>query len=493
MNERKFTPSLEDGSSYLKNYHYLPITTKMLYDSSTLVNVFLSIKDAHKNALLLESVENGDKWGRYSFISYDPTEIIEVRDSRILHKIDGFEKEITGVNPLEYINNLLLANSSPKIDGTPKLAGGYIGYFSYDTVRYVENRLVNIPTDDLKIPDILLFKCTEIIGFDHLTHELSVTINIPTNGDYQENYLEGTKRADKIMEEITRFTYMNRGEKNIVEPIVRSNITKEEYIRNVEIAKKRIVEGDIFQVVLSNRFEVDNPPEAFNIYRMLRSTNPSPYMYFIQTENFSIAGASPEMLVNVEDGRITTKPIAGTIRRGKDVYEDKLMENKLINDEKEKAEHTMLVDLGRNDIGKVSKFGSVQVPQMMIIEKYSQLFHITSQVEGELREDMTLIDALKAVLPAGTLSGAPKVKAMEIIDELEKNKRCLYGGTIGYISFDGVMDTCIAIRTVLIKDNKAYIQAGAGVVQDSVPEKEYLECETKAKAMIKAIKEASKL
>ncbi len=493
MNEKKYYPSLEDGKKYLEHYNYLPITTKMLYDSSTLVNVFLSLKDAHKNALFLESVENGDKWGRYSFIAFDPIETLEVKDSKITHRFDKETKEITGINPLDYIDNLLLINNSPKIDGCPKLSGGYIGYFSYDTVRYVENKLTNIPDDDLQIPDILLFKCTEIIAFDHLTHELSVTININTSGDYEKNYYEGTKKAEKILDEITRFSYLNRGEKNVVKPLVKSNITKEEYIDNVIKAKKRIVEGDIFQVVLSNRFEVENPPEAFNIYRMLRSTNPSPYMYFIQTEEFSIAGASPEMLVNVEDSKIITKPIAGTIKRGKDIYEDKLMENKLINDEKEKAEHTMLVDLGRNDIGKVSKFGSVQVPQFMITEKYSQLFHITSQVEGELRDDMSMIDALKAVLPAGTLSGAPKVKAMEIIDELEKNKRCLYGGTIGYISFDGVIDTCIAIRTVLIKDNKAYIQAGAGIVQDSIPEKEYLECETKARALINAIEEASKL
>ena len=353
--------------------------------------------------------------------------------------------------------------------------------------------MTNIPVDDLELPDILLFKCSEIITFDHLTHKLSITVNIPTEGDYQKNYLEGIKKANKILEEITRFNYIYKEEKSITEPQVKSNISQLEYITMVEKAKKRIIEGDIFQVVLSNRFEIENPPEAFSIYRSLRSTNPSPYMYYIQTKDFAIAGASPEMLVNVQNGKIITKPIAGTIRRGKDLDEDKVLESKLINDKKERAEHTMLVDLGRNDIGKVAEFGSVQVPEYMVIEKYSQLFHITSQVEGELREDKTLIDALKAVLPAGTLSGAPKVKAMEIIDELEKNKRCLYGGTIGYISFDGVMDTCIAIRTVLIKGEKAYVQAGAGIVYDSIPEKEYQECETKAKAMIKAIKEASRL
>lgn len=493
MTERKFFPSLEEGRGYLKDFDYLPISMEILYDASTLVNIFLCLKDSHENAFLLESVENGDKWGRYSFVAYDPKEKIEVRGEEIRITDESGEKLLANVNPLDYISNILLTNTSPKIEGASRFTGGYLGYFSYDTVRYVEKTLVNIPEDDLKIPDILLFKCTEIIAFDHLTHKLHITINIPTKGDYEHNYKAGMERAGKILEEITRFSYVSREEKPAMEPVVKANITKDEYIRNVQKAKERIVEGDIFQVVLSNRFEVENPPEAFSIYRMLRSTNPSPYMYYLQTKDFAIAGASPEMLVNVENGRITTKPIAGTIRRGKDLHEDKLLEAKLLGDEKERAEHTMLVDLGRNDIGKVASFGSVEVPQYMVIEKYSQLFHITSQVEGNLRNDKSLIDALKAVLPAGTLSGAPKVRAMEIIDELERNKRCLYGGTIGYISFDGVMDTCIAIRTVLVKGNKAYIQAGAGIVYDSVPENEYLECETKAKAMIRAIKEASKL
>lgn len=493
MKESNFIPSYEEGAKYLKDYKYIPITMEILFDIGTLVNIFLCIKNVHENAFLLESVENGDKWGRYSFIAYNPTEKIEVKAGAISHYFPDTVNVIDDIEPLEYINNLILRNKSPKINSDSRFTGGYLGYFSYDTVRYVEKKLTNIPVDDLELPDILLFKCSEIITFDHLTHKLSITVNIATEGDYQKNYLEGIKKANKILEEITRLNYIYKEEKSITEPQVKSNISQLEYITMVEKAKKRIIEGDIFQVVLSNRFEIENPPEAFSIYRSLRSTNPSPYMYYIQTKDFAIAGASPEMLVNVQNGKIITKPIAGTIRRGKDLDEDKVLESKLINDKKERAEHTMLVDLGRNDIGKVAEFGSVQVPEYMVIEKYSQLFHITSQVEGELREDKTLIDALKAVLPAGTLSGAPKVKAMEIIDELEKNKRCLYGGTIGYISFDGVMDTCIAIRTVLIKGEKAYVQAGAGIVYDSIPEKEYQECETKAKAMIKAIKEASRL
>lgn len=493
MNTNTFYPTLEEGRTFLRDYDYLPVTTEILYDASTLVNIFLCLKDAHENAFLLESVENGDKWGRYSFIAFDPEETIEARGKELRIIRGKEEKTYHNVDPLDFLCTLLQTNTSPNIKGSPKFTGGYLGYFSYDTVRYVEPRLLHVPLDDLGIPDILLFKCREIVAFDHLTHKLSITVNVSTKGDYEKDYRAGLKRGEDILEEITRFNYTYKAEKPLQEPIVKANITKEEYLANVAKAKHHIKEGDIFQVVLSTRFEVDHPPSAFNIYRMLRSTNPSPYMYYFQTKDFAISGASPEMLVNVEEGRITTKPIAGTIGRGKDAFEDKVNENKLLKDEKERAEHTMLVDLGRNDIGKVAQFGTVEVTSFMAIEKYSQLFHITSQVEGSLRKDKSLIDALKAVLPAGTLTGAPKVRAMELIDEMEKNKRCLYGGTIGYISFQGVMDTCIAIRTVLVKEDKAYIQAGAGIVYDSIGEKEYLECETKAKAMITAIKEASRL
>ena len=493
MNNRLFFPTLDEGKTYLEDYDFVPITTEILYDANTLVNIFLCIKDAHENAFLLESVENGERFGRYSFIAFDPEERIEARGN-LLRQVTPLKETLhQDIDPLEVVGNLLLANRSPQIDGAPKFTGGFLGYFSYDTVRYIEPTLTHTPPDDLKMPDILLFKCKEIVAFDHLTHKLSVTVNVSTQGDFEANYALGVGKAEKILGEITRFNYVYKEDLESTEPVIRSNISKERYLENVEEAKRLIREGDIFQVVLSNRFEVENAPDAFNIYRMLRSTNPSPYMYFLKTKDFAIAGASPEMLVNVENGRITTKPIAGTIPRGKDAGGDKVNEARLLADEKERAEHTMLVDLGRNDIGKVSVFGTVEVPQFMTIEKYSQLFHLTSQVEGELRKDKSLIDALKAVLPAGTLSGAPKVRAMEIIDRLETTKRNLYGGTIGYISFAGVMDTCIAIRTVLVQGGKAYIQAGAGIVHDSIPEKEYQECETKAKALIRAIKEATRL
>ena len=494
MSNLIFTPALEQGEALSEGFDFLPLRGEILYDASTLVNIFLCLKDQHENAFLLESVENGDKWGRYSFIALDPAQRIEVRGGEI--RISGQDQQemvIRDQDPLEFLGEELSRFRSPQVPGLPKFAGGYLGYFSYDAVRYVEPRLKDVPPDDLEIPDILLFQCREVVAFDHLTHKLSIIVNIPAKGDYEENYREGTRRIRTLLDEVTRFSYVYREEKDAAEPRVTSNISREEYLANVEKAKEYIREGDIFQVVLSTRFEVQDPPSAFSIYRMLRSTNPSPYMYYLQTREFAISGASPEMLVNVESRRITTKPIAGTIRRGADEAEDRVNQNKLINDEKERAEHTMLVDLGRNDIGKVSRFGTVEVTSLMEIEKYSQLFHITSQVEGDLREDVSLINALKAVLPAGTLSGAPKVRAMEIIDELEKNKRCLYGGTIGYISFQGDMDTCIAIRTVLVKGGRAYIQAGAGIVYDSVGEKEYMECETKARAMIRAIKEAGRL
>ena len=281
--------------------------------------------------------------------------------------------------------------------------------------------------------------------------------------------------------------------KNSVPVTVNSNVKHDEFIRNVKIAKQHIIDGDIFQIVLSQRFEVDNPPESFNVYRMLRATNPSPYLYYFKNKDYNIAGASPEMLVNVTDGIVKTKPIAGTVPRGVTEEEDIALEKSLISDPKECAEHTMLVDLGRNDVGKVSKFGTVEVTSYMKVERYSKVMHLVSDVKGELQDGKNALDALMSVLPAGTLSGAPKVRAMEIIDELENKRRGLYGGTVGYIGFDGNIDTCIAIRTVLFKNNKAYIQAGAGIVHDSVPEKEFRETQNKAKAMINAIEEATAL
>jgi anthranilate synthase component 1 len=384
-------------------------------------------------------------------------------------------------------------HKSPNFPNQPKLTGGLIGYFAYDTVRYYEKKLVNPPEDDLDMADCNLFLFDEIVAFDHLSNKAVITLNIKTGEDVDTKYAECEKRAKDIAQILKEYVPAPRKSSSSGEIKVTSNVTKQEFISNVEKAKEYIKDGDIFQVVLSQRFEIENPPDPFDVYRMLRSSNPSPYLYYFKHKDYCIAGASPEMLVNVTKGIVSTKPIAGTIGRGKDESQDKEFEQTLASDPKECAEHTMLVDLGRNDVGKVSKFGTVEVTDFMKIERFSKVMHIVSNVKGMLREDKTAIDALMAVLPAGTLSGAPKVRAMEIIDELENKRRGLYGGTVGYLAFDGNIDTCIAIRTVLFKNNKAYVQAGAGIVADSVPEKEFIETENKALAVINAIKEAAQL
>ena len=315
-------------------------------------------------------------------------------------------------------------------------------------------------------------------------------INLDASGNLEEQYKKAELRAAEIAAKIDN--YHCRGQFRDDEPAVRvgSNVTEQEYISIVNQAKEKIYAGDIFQVVLSQRFEIENPPSSFEVYRRLRATNPSPYLYYFKTKDYEIAGASPELLVKVTDGTVSTKPIAGTRPRGKTHQEDKALETSLLADEKEKAEHTMLVDLGRNDLGKVCEYGSVEVTDFMYVERYSKVMHLVSDVKGKLRQDCKPMDALQAVLPAGTLSGAPKVRAMEIIDELENKKRGLYGGTVGYFGYNGDMNTCIAIRTVLFRDGKAYVQAGAGIVADSDPEKEFAETTHKAKAMLNAIKEA---
>ncbi len=340
-----------------------------------------------------------------------------------------------------------------------------------------------------------MFLYSEIIAFDHLSNKVIIIINIKKDSPFslEQKYESALNRAQEIAVKIKKPHEIKSNTKIYDDFIVKSNVSKEEFMNNVKKAKEYIVNGDIFQIVLSQRFEIENPPNSFDVYRMLRATNPSPYLYYFKNKDYHIAGASPEMLVNVTDGIVTTKPIAGTIGRGQDEEEDKKFEQMLNLDPKERAEHTMLVDLGRNDVGRVSEFGTVEVTSFMQTEKYSKVMHLVSDVQGKLKEDKTAIDALMSVLPAGTLSGAPKVRAMEIIDEMENRKRCLYGGTVGYLAFDGNIDTCIAIRTVLIKNDKAYIQAGAGIVADSIPEKEYVETQNKALAIINAIKEASKL
>ncbi|MCH5192351.1 MAG: anthranilate synthase component I [Oscillospiraceae bacterium] len=486
-------PSKEEVKSLLLSYKTVPVFYEMLIDGCTPVGLFAALKEKYENCFILESVDNTDQWGRYSFIGIDPK--MEVRifgDEAEIIEGDKSEKKKCE-NPIELFNSILSKRTSPVFLNRPRLTGGLIGYFGYDTVRRFEKKLVNVPEDDLKMPDSNMFLYDELVAYDHLTNKAVIILNINAGENLDAKYEECIKKSFEIGKILSEASPVFRSSGKGKEINVTSNVTKEEFISMVETAKEHIVNGDISQVVLSQRFEVADPPAPFDVYRMLRSTNPSPYLYYFDHEDYCITGASPEMLVSVNDGSVITKPIAGTIGRGKTEEEDKAFEQQLLNDPKERAEHTMLVDLGRNDVGKVCSFGTVNVTEFMRVERYSKVMHLVSDVQGKLADGKTALDALMSVLPAGTLSGAPKVKAMEIIDRLENKKRGLYGGTVGYLSFSGNIDTCIAIRTVLFRNGKAYVQAGAGIVYDSVPEKEYEETKNKALAVVNAIAEAANL
>lgn len=483
-------PNLEETTKILEEFSNAPVFSELLIDSCTPVNVIKALKNTSENCFILESVDNSNQWGRFSFIGINPKGELIVKDG--IASFTMGENVRKSTNPAQLISEIMEENRSPSFPNQPKLTGGLIGYFGYDMIRYFEKKLANSPADDIDMADCNLFLYDEIVAFDHLSNKAVIILNIK-NGDINSQYKKCEERAAEISRILKNVNYPDVEKQNTLEINIKSNISKEKYIENVEKAKKYILNGDIFQVVLSQRLEVENPPDAFDVYRMLRATNPSPYLYYFQNKGYQIAGASPEMLVNVTKDIVTTKPIAGTIQRGKDENEDKIFQDKLLNDDKERAEHTMLVDLGRNDMGKIAKFGTVEVTSFMQVEKYSKVMHLVSDVKGILRDEKMPLDALLALLPAGTLSGAPKIRAMEIIDELEVSKRGLYGGTVGYLGFDGSIDTCIAIRTVLFKNGKAFVQAGAGIVADSIAEKEFQETENKALAVINAIKEAAKL
>lgn len=488
------TPDIRQTKELLNTYNTVPVIYELLVDEYTPVQLFNCMHEKFRNCFILESVDNKDQWGRYSYVGIDPKAEITLKDHNAVIKYkDGTQTSETVDDPISFFQKILDKYRSPKINGFPKLTGGLIGYFAYDMIRYFEKTLTTPPADDLDMADANLHIFDEIIAYDHLSNKALIIQNIDKNSDISEQYEKCERRCEEIIGILRAYKPEKRERRGNGEVTVTSNITKERYLENVERAKEYIRNGDIFQVVPSQRFEVDNPPDSFDVYRMLRSTNPSPYLYYFDHDDYAIAGASPEMLVSVNDGVVINKPIAGTIKRGLTNEEDKANEEKLLNDVKERAEHTMLVDLGRNDVGKVCEFGSVSVPEFMTVERYSKVMHLVSAVKGTLRQDKTALDALYSVLPAGTLSGAPKVRAMEIIDELETTKRGLYGGTVGYLAFDGSVDTCIAIRTVLFKNGKAYVQAGGGVVADSVAENEFEESINKAMAVINAIKEASKL
>lgn len=486
-------PPLETAAGLLKEYSVVPVFAQTLMDCRTPVGIFAALKREGETCFLLESVEQSERWGRYSFIGVNPKARITIRGGLAeIARRGEVRREPVG-DPGVFLSGFLKDCRAPHFPGYPRFTGGLAGYFGYDILRCREKTLGAPPADDLGMPDCELHLYDEVVAFDHLSSKVYVILHLDREFDPAAQYGACARRAEELLESIARSEPGPKPERAAAPCRIRSNFTQTEFTGMVEAVKRRIAAGDIFQAVPSRRFEAEDPPDAFAVYRALRAMNPSPYLYYFQAPDYRIAGASPEMLVRVEDGVVTSKPIAGTSPRGRDEAEDKRLEKALLSDEKERAEHTMLVDLGRNDVGRVSRYGTVEVRDFMHVERASRVMHLVSEVRGELAADKTPVDALLSALPAGTLSGAPKLRAIQIIDSLEKTKRGVYGGAIGYLGFDGNLDTCIAIRTALFRNGKAYVQAGAGIVADSVPEKEFLETQNKARAVLDAIREAENL
>ena len=482
----KISPSLQEVKAIAstQDYKVMPVSCKILSDFCTPIEAMRILKNVSNHCFLLESVAEKETWGRYTFLGFDPKLEITCRGGEMKVGNVKFHTE----NPADAIRQVLADYKSPRLEGLPSFTGGLVGYFSYDYLGYSEPSVRNAVPDRESFQDLDLMLFDKVIAFDHFRQQMILMVNMPL-----EDPETGYRKAVLELEQLCRL--LRTGEKK-QEPggHLTGEITplfdKDTFCSMVEKAKHHIREGDIFQIVLSNRLEAPFSGSLFNTYRILRTMNPSPYMFYLSGTDVEVAGASPETLVKLENGVLHTFPLAGTRPRGKTPAEDKALEEALLADEKELAEHNMLVDLGRNDLGKVSEFGSVSVERFHCIERYSHVMHIGSTVRGELREGLDALDAISAVLPAGTLSGAPKIRACQLIGELENNKRGIYGGAIGYIDFTGNMDTCIAIRIAYQKNGRVFVRSGAGIVADSVPETEYQECINKAQAVVTALKRA---
>ncbi|MBB6735748.1 anthranilate synthase component I [Cohnella zeiphila] len=481
-----------------ERYNVIPVVRKLLADTETPIRVFRQLS-RDRRAFLLESVEGGIKWARYSFIGTDPFLVLRLKKNKVTLEEGGRKTSFATNEPLKLLRERLRSYRSPALEELPPFTGGAIGFFGYDLLQYYERKLPPHSVDDLVMDDMQFMFCDRVIVFDHLKQQVLVigNVHVPEGGTAADIEAAYEKACEGIEADIRRLRGPSPNTAAAGAPPadpdlgdIRSNVTREQFIRNVEQAKEYIRAGDIFQVVLSQRFHIETEVDPLQVYRVLRTMNPSPYMYVLKLDEEVIVGTSPELLVKVDGDRVETRPIAGTRPRGKTPEEDAELERELLADEKERAEHVMLVDLGRNDLGRVAAFGSVKCDTYMEIERYSHVMHIVSNVTGKLREDKDFFDAFLSCLPAGTVSGAPKLRAMEIISELENEARGAYAGAIGYLGFNGNLDTCITIRTIIFKNGKAYVQAGAGVVADSVPEKEYEETVNKAKALLKAIRAA---
>lgn len=479
----------EEFTSLSKKYNVIPLYREIIADLDTPVGAFLKLN--RKPSFLLESVVGGEKWGRYSFIGIDPAIIIKSK-GRSISLLGRTSAQIDDVNPFEFLKSFFNNFKAYIEPDLPRFFGGMVGYISYDTVKLFE-KVPEYEKPAINMPDIFLMIPECLLIFDNLKQSIKIVYNAFV--DEPEIYEKAQHKIEEIIKELKnhkdeRFrTYLYVPDKHTKEPLCGfvSNFKKEDFIEAVKKARDYVLSGDVVQVVISQRFEATASSHPFDIYRALRIINPSPYMFYIDTEEGTLVGSSPEILVRVEDDKITVRPIAGTRRRGKTEEEDLALERELLSDEKEKAEHIMLVDLGRNDVGRVAEIGSVSVTEFMTVERYSHVMHIVSNVEGKMRKGVDIFDVFMSCFPAGTVTGAPKVRAMQIIEELEPTRRGPYAGAIGYFGFSGNMDMCIGIRMLIIKDKKVYVQAGAGIVADSIPENEYNETVNKAAAMLKAV------
>jgi anthranilate synthase component 1 len=511
--EEQIRPSRKEFLALSKGHTLVPIYRTLIADLETPVSAFLRAAWPERECFLLESVENGEQVGRYTFIGINPYKRIVARGRQIAIS-EGKETTHLEGDIFAVLREALSGHKPARLAGMPPFTSGAVGFFAYDAVRQIE-RLPELATDELNMPDACLLFFDQVLAFDHVRKQiwLMVTADV-TLATPEKAYADAVRRLEKLERRLAGPLPKLPKAKGADKLKVDYRTKKKEFLASVEKIKEYIRAGDVFQTVLSQRFDMQPGLDTFQVYRSLRTVNPSPYMYFLRftpegdlggsgqrssktkktlSAPVELAGSSPELLVRVHDGKVEYRPIAGTRPRGASEAEDLALENEMMHDEKERAEHVMLVDLGRNDVGRVSEFGSVKVDRLMFVERYSHVMHIVSTIEGKLRNDLTAVDALRACFPAGTLSGAPKVRAMEIIEELEPARRGTYGGAVLYADFSGNLDSCIAIRSLLAKDGKGYVQAGAGIVADSVPELEHQESLNKAQAVIRAINQAREL
>ena len=485
MNEQEFNQLKQQG------YNRIPLMREALADLDTPLSTYLKLANG-PYSYLFESVQGGEKWGRYSIIGLPCRKVVRIDGHRVRVFEDNKEIESEdAADPLAWVEDFYARFRIPEIESLPRFTGGLVGYFGYDTVRYIEPRLGECPNpDQLKTPDILLMVSDEVVVFDNLSGKMHIIIYADPEQDdaFNKTKTRLNQLVGRLHDSIPRPVHAKPRRVNEKDFI--SGFTQEGFEAAVDKAKDYIIDGDIMQVVLSQRLSIPFQAAPLDLYRALRSLNPSPYMYYLDLDEFHIVGSSPEILVRVDDDLVTVRPIAGTRPRGENEEQDRALEQDLLADPKELAEHLMLIDLGRNDVGRIAEIGSVELTEKMIVERYSHVMHIVSNVTGKLKSDMSAMDVLRATFPAGTLSGAAKVRAMEIIDELEPVKRGVYGGAVGYWSWTGNMDTAIAIRTAVIKDKTLHIQAGAGIVYDSLPEKEWEETMNKGRAIFRAVARA---